>query len=267
MNPLALEPEAMRAMGHRTVDLLVELLAQAERPPLCRASPEQMAERMPFGASEEPQDFEALLAHLQRDVLPFMSNSAHPGYMAFVPNCGTFPGCARRLPCRCAQRLRRLLDGGPGAEPRRARRPRLVQGVDRLPERGRRGTRDRRLGGQPHRARVRARDPARADGPARGAIRLRSGSRFGRARRTRARVQARSGPRPCRPTPINASSRRPWRRRSAPTPTPADGLWRSWPPRAPPIPERSTRCAASPVSAANTASGFTSTQPTAASPR
>ena len=91
MNPLALEPEAMRAMGHRTVDLLVELLAQAERPPLCRASPEEMAERMPFGASEGPQDFEALLARLERDVLPFMSNSAHPGYMAFVPNCGTFP--------------------------------------------------------------------------------------------------------------------------------------------------------------------------------
>ncbi|MET0810838.1 MAG: hypothetical protein ABWY65_06950, partial [Thermoleophilaceae bacterium] len=65
MNPLALEPEAMRAMGHRTVDLLVELLAQAERPPLRRASPEEMAARMPFGASEGPQDFEALLARLE----------------------------------------------------------------------------------------------------------------------------------------------------------------------------------------------------------
>lgn len=91
MNPLAVDREVMRAMGHRTVDLLVELLADADRPPLRRASAEEMAARLPFGAPEAPQDFEALLAQLQRDVLPFMSNSAHPGYMAFVPTCGTFP--------------------------------------------------------------------------------------------------------------------------------------------------------------------------------
>ena len=92
MNPLAIDPEVMREMGHRTVDAMVELLANPDRPALCRASAEEMAARLPFGAPGAPQDFESLLDKLMRDVLPFTSNSAHPGYMAFVPTCGTFPG-------------------------------------------------------------------------------------------------------------------------------------------------------------------------------
>ena len=92
MSSLAIDPEVMREMGHRTVDLMVELLADPDRPALRRASAEEMAARLPFGAPGAPQDFDALLDRLTRDVLPFMSNSAHPGYMAFVPTCGTFTG-------------------------------------------------------------------------------------------------------------------------------------------------------------------------------
>src|SRR5205823_10833916 len=39
-----------------------------------------------------PRDFESLLGQLERDVLPFMSRCDHPGYFAFIPACGTFPG-------------------------------------------------------------------------------------------------------------------------------------------------------------------------------
>ena len=92
MSSLAIDPEVMREMGHRTVDLMVELLSDPDRPALRRASAEEMAARLPLGAPGAPQDFEALLDRLTRDVLPFMSNSAHPGYMAFVPTCGTFTG-------------------------------------------------------------------------------------------------------------------------------------------------------------------------------
>ena len=90
MNHLAMDPEVMRAMGQRTVDLLVELL-ESDRPALRRADAQEMAARLPFGVPQAPQDFDVLLARLQSDVLPYMSNSAHSGYMAFVPNCGTFP--------------------------------------------------------------------------------------------------------------------------------------------------------------------------------
>src|SRR4051794_28850931 len=91
MNPLALDPEAMRVMGHRTVDLMVDMLSDSSRPCVRRASAEEMAARLPFGAPEPPQDFDALLDRLQRDVLPYTARSDHPGYMAFIPGCSTFP--------------------------------------------------------------------------------------------------------------------------------------------------------------------------------
>jgi aromatic-L-amino-acid/L-tryptophan decarboxylase len=91
MNPLALDPDAMRAMGHRTVDLVVDMLTDPDRPALRRASVEEMAARLPFGAPEESSDFDDLLARLERDVLPYMARNEHPGYMAFIPSCSTFP--------------------------------------------------------------------------------------------------------------------------------------------------------------------------------
>jgi glutamate/tyrosine decarboxylase-like PLP-dependent enzyme len=90
MNPLATDSADVRAMGHRTVELLAQLL-DPDRPPLRRAGAREMAARLPSGVPEKPHDFDALLARLEQDVLPFMSNSSHPGYMAFVPTCGTFP--------------------------------------------------------------------------------------------------------------------------------------------------------------------------------
>jgi aromatic-L-amino-acid/L-tryptophan decarboxylase len=89
--PLGLEPEAMRAMGHRAVDVLVEMLGDADRPALRRASAGEMAARLPPGAPESGTPFDEVVARLQRDVLPYTGRSDHPGYMAFIPTCGTFP--------------------------------------------------------------------------------------------------------------------------------------------------------------------------------
>ena len=44
-------------MGHRTVDALVDLLANPDRPALRRATAEEMATRLPYGAPDAPQDF------------------------------------------------------------------------------------------------------------------------------------------------------------------------------------------------------------------
>ena len=81
----------MRALGYRTVDMLVSQLgAVRDGPALRRASPAEMRERMPR-APGEARDFEALLDELENDVLPYMSRCDHPGYFAFIPACGTFP--------------------------------------------------------------------------------------------------------------------------------------------------------------------------------
>jgi len=91
VDPLALDPDAMRAMGHLTVDRLVERLADQRRPALRRATAHEMSDRVPFDAPEARQSFDALLARLERDVLPFTARNDHPGFMAFIPTCGTFP--------------------------------------------------------------------------------------------------------------------------------------------------------------------------------
>jgi glutamate/tyrosine decarboxylase-like PLP-dependent enzyme len=91
-DPLALDADTMRALGHRTVDVLVDLLTDPATPCLRRATPDEMAERLPFGVPEQPRDYGELLGQLSADVIPFMSRLDHPGYFAFIPACGTFPG-------------------------------------------------------------------------------------------------------------------------------------------------------------------------------
>ena len=69
-DPLALDPETMRATGYRMVDLLVERVAGVrEWPALTRASPAEMRERLHGPAPEAGTGFDVLLATLERDVL------------------------------------------------------------------------------------------------------------------------------------------------------------------------------------------------------
>jgi aromatic-L-amino-acid decarboxylase len=90
-DPLALDPETMRELGYRTIDLLVERL-QREEPPIRRASPAEMRQRLHGPAPDRPQPFGEILAALDSDVLPFVSRDGHPRFFGFVPFAGTWPG-------------------------------------------------------------------------------------------------------------------------------------------------------------------------------
>ncbi len=91
-DPLGLDAEAMRALGYRTVDMLVARLTDRAIPPLRRATPAEMRARLSGPPPQDGRDFEAIVEQLERDVLPFMSRGDHPGFFAFVPFCGTWPG-------------------------------------------------------------------------------------------------------------------------------------------------------------------------------
>src|SRR5258705_6544765 len=82
--------DAMRALGHRVVDLVVDRLADPSVPALRRATPEEMRARLaePAPAGPRPDALERLAA----DVLPHMGRADHPGDFAFIPSCPTFPG-------------------------------------------------------------------------------------------------------------------------------------------------------------------------------
>jgi aromatic-L-amino-acid decarboxylase len=89
--PLRLDPETMRELGYRTVDMLVEWLNDADAPPLRRASPEEMQARLSGPPPDAGTPFEDVLATVARDVLPFASRVHHPAFFAFIPGSGTWP--------------------------------------------------------------------------------------------------------------------------------------------------------------------------------
>ena len=91
-DPLALDAETMRKLGYRAVDMLVDRLTDPSIPPLRRATPQEMAARLSGPPPEEPQDWDEILRRLDEDVLPFMSKGDHPGFFAYVPFAGTWPG-------------------------------------------------------------------------------------------------------------------------------------------------------------------------------
>ena len=97
-DPLALTPEAMRALGYQAVDLLVDRLADPTIPVLWRATRAEMAARLEGPPPAAAQPFDAVLARLSEDVLPFMNRADHPRFFAFIPSCQTFPATILGLP-------------------------------------------------------------------------------------------------------------------------------------------------------------------------
>ena len=91
-DPLALDRETMRELGYRTVDMLVDRLLDESAPPLRRATPAEMRARLGGPPPDGPEPFDELLRRLDQDVLPFTSRGEHPGFFAFVPFAGTWPG-------------------------------------------------------------------------------------------------------------------------------------------------------------------------------
>src|SRR5438067_1510213 len=79
----------MRELGYRVVDMLVD---QSPGAPLRRAAPAEMRERLGGAPPAGPRPFEEVLARLEHDVLPFRSRVDHPGFLAFIPGSGTWPG-------------------------------------------------------------------------------------------------------------------------------------------------------------------------------
>jgi glutamate/tyrosine decarboxylase-like PLP-dependent enzyme len=91
-SPLELDRDTMQRLGHRVADVVAEHLSSLRSQPVIRGGiPRDVRLRIAELPPEQPTEFEALLATLRDDVLPFAAREPHPGFMGYVPGCPTFP--------------------------------------------------------------------------------------------------------------------------------------------------------------------------------
>jgi aromatic-L-amino-acid decarboxylase len=91
-SPLDLDHETMRRLGHLVADTVAHHLSTLREQPayatLGTAEAERLLDRR---APAQGTDFETLLATLRDGVFPHAAREPHPGFIAYVPSCPTFP--------------------------------------------------------------------------------------------------------------------------------------------------------------------------------
>jgi aromatic-L-amino-acid/L-tryptophan decarboxylase len=93
-----MDVETMRRAGYATIDALVARLANPKADPvLRRAGAAEMRSLLCGPPPEQARDYDAILARVVADVLPYASRTDHPGYFAFVPSFTTWPAALAEL--------------------------------------------------------------------------------------------------------------------------------------------------------------------------
>ncbi|MGH7702660.1 MAG: pyridoxal phosphate-dependent decarboxylase family protein [Gemmatimonadales bacterium] len=92
-SPLDLDQDTMRRLGHQVADLVAHHLATLrEQPVLGPPLGRREAERLVAGPPpERGREFGELLETLKTKVFPYHAREPHPGFIAYVPSCPSFP--------------------------------------------------------------------------------------------------------------------------------------------------------------------------------
>ncbi len=84
--PDPLDLEAFRRHGHSLVDWLADYLGNLDDRPVCETvQPGEVRAKLPSRAPERPEPFEAVLADLDRVVVPGLAHWQHPGWLGYFP--------------------------------------------------------------------------------------------------------------------------------------------------------------------------------------
>lgn len=82
----------MRRLGYRVADIVAEHLATLRDEPVIASLPRRdLGRALARAAPSEGTDFERLIATLNKSVFPYHAREPHPGFLAYVPSCPTFP--------------------------------------------------------------------------------------------------------------------------------------------------------------------------------
>jgi aromatic-L-amino-acid/L-tryptophan decarboxylase len=88
-----MDPDAFRAAAHEVVDRIADYLRDIERyPVLPPIEPGSIAPRLPSAAPDEPEPLAAILADIDRLVIPNATHWQHPGFFAYFATSASGPG-------------------------------------------------------------------------------------------------------------------------------------------------------------------------------
>jgi aromatic-L-amino-acid decarboxylase len=91
-SPLDLDQATMQRLGYRVTDIVAEHLATIRDEPVIASAPrDDLNLRLLAPPPLHGTEFDALIDSLKKNVFPFHAREPHPGFLAYVPSCPTFP--------------------------------------------------------------------------------------------------------------------------------------------------------------------------------
>ena len=88
-----MDPAAFRRAGHQLVDWIAAYLEDIERyPVLSRARPGEIRDALPPTAPDTGESMDAILADVERLIVPGLTHWNHPGFFAYFAISGSGPG-------------------------------------------------------------------------------------------------------------------------------------------------------------------------------
>ncbi|MDQ3080771.1 MAG: hypothetical protein M3R07_00990, partial [Gemmatimonadota bacterium] len=87
-----LDQATMQRLGYRVTDIIAEHLANIRDEPAVNTMPRAHLSRALANAPPvHGTDFETIVETLRENVFPYHAREPHPGFLAYVPSCPTFP--------------------------------------------------------------------------------------------------------------------------------------------------------------------------------